>query len=150
MDQEYSTSMEVPLDSNGFLRRQCPTCERELKWLAGDDRDEDVEPEVPDGGYYCPYCAIQAPPDAWFTEAQIAQAQAVLIREVVHPEMKKYERRGFKVELNSPDEPASPTESDDMRRVDFGCHADAPVKVLDDWDGPVHCPMCGTAVDSAS
>ena len=25
--------MEIPLDSDGFLRRECPTCEREFKWL---------------------------------------------------------------------------------------------------------------------
>jgi hypothetical protein len=35
---------------------------------------------------------VQAPPDAWFTEAQIQQAKAVLVREVVHPGMKKLER----------------------------------------------------------
>lgn len=25
--------MSDPLDSDGFLRRECPTCEREFKWL---------------------------------------------------------------------------------------------------------------------
>ncbi len=41
--------MAVPLDSDGFFRRECPTCERELKWLAVGD-DEDKMPP-PDGGY---------------------------------------------------------------------------------------------------
>ncbi|MCA1645356.1 MAG: hypothetical protein LC797_07780 [Chloroflexi bacterium] len=33
-------------------------------------------------------------------------------------------------------------EVDDMRRVNFECH-DEPVKVLDDWNDPVHCLVCG-------
>jgi hypothetical protein len=34
-------------------------------------------------------------------------------------------------------------EPDDMRRVDFTCHPLEPVKVLDDWESPVHCLICG-------
>ena len=30
---EFSIEMSLPLDSDGFLRRQCPACEREFKWL---------------------------------------------------------------------------------------------------------------------
>jgi hypothetical protein len=30
-----------------------------------------------------------------------------------------------------------------MTRVDFECHPTEPVKVLDDWDNPVHCRICG-------
>ena len=32
--------------------------------------------------------------------------------------------------------------------VDFGCHPDEPVKVLDDWSGKVHCLICGEAAAS--
>jgi hypothetical protein len=59
--------MSLPLDSDGFLRRQCPTCERELKWLAKEEEGEDPLTE-PEGGYFCPYCAIQAPSDSWWTD----------------------------------------------------------------------------------
>ena len=31
----------------------------------------------------------------------------------------------------------------DMARVDFECHPTEPVKVLDDWDKPVSCLICG-------
>ncbi len=70
MSDEVSLSVSLPLDSDEFLRRACPTCEREFKWLASQG-DDDPTP-APDGGYFCPYCAIQAPVDAWHTTPQIA------------------------------------------------------------------------------
>ncbi len=30
-DDKVSFGMTIPLDSDGFLRRECPTCEREFK-----------------------------------------------------------------------------------------------------------------------
>ena len=31
-----------------------------------------------------------------------------------------------------------------MRRIDFVCHPDDPIKVADDWTGLVRCLICGT------
>jgi hypothetical protein len=31
---EFDFSISVPLDTQGYLRRACPTCQRELKWKA--------------------------------------------------------------------------------------------------------------------
>jgi hypothetical protein len=156
MSDEYETSMSVPLDSDGFLRRECPTCEREFKWFASPEgadggANRDATP-MPEGGYYCPYCAVQAPGDAWFTKQQLEVANAIVMQEFVEPELKKLDaaaRRasgGFveiKVERDELEEPQELTETDDMRRVDFGCHPDEPVKVLDEWTGPVRCLICG-------
>ncbi len=50
----------------GFLRRGCPTCDREFKWFPAQD-DGDSEP-AHGGGYFCPYCAIHAPSEAWMTK----------------------------------------------------------------------------------
>jgi hypothetical protein len=36
-------------------------------------------------------------------------------------------------------------ETDDMQRVDFECHPNEPVKVLEDWGRDVHCLICGSA-----
>ncbi len=145
----------MPLDNEGFLRRECPTCEREFKWLpaTGDDADDAVPP--PDGGYFCPYCVIQAPGDAWFTQAQLDLAQNVLTREVVDPMLSDFSRRLgragggsglFRVTASHRRTDALDplTESDDMTRVDFACHPGEPVKVLDNWDRAVHCLVCGT------
>ena len=157
VSDSYETSMSVPLDRDGFIRRECPTCERELKWLAQRDEDEDVV-EALEGGYYCPYCAVQAPPDAWWTKQQLEKAKSILMEEVVGPALDKLTRDvkgmnrpgGFiqvSVERDEPQPVDELTETDDMRRVDFGCHSAAPVKVLDDWAREVHCPICGAAVE---
>lgn len=147
--------MSVPLDSDGFVRRECPTCDREFKWFSSSEGQG--EP-VPAGGYHCPYCAIQAPPDSWFTKAQIELAQNTVMREVVGPELDKMardlrrSRRGFisfDVKYDKPRALDPLVEMDDMRRVDFACHPAEPVKVLDDWAREVHCLICSTVASSS-
>lgn len=160
MSDERQLSVSLPLDSDGFLRRECPTCEREFKWLSSEEAEAGAEP-VPEGGYYCPYCAIQAPPDAWWTSVQLELVHSVVSKEIVEPELKKFERSlrsisrrsgGFisasmKTEL--PPEADPLVETDDMRRVDFECHPSEPVKVLDDWARDVHCLICGMGATAA-
>src|ERR1035437_8152591 len=80
------THMSMPLDSDGFLRRECPTCEREFKWFSSPD-GEGATLEA--GGYFCPYCGIQAPTDSFFTAAQIELAKNVVLRDLVGPELEK-------------------------------------------------------------
>lgn len=152
-DDDVSLSMSLPLDSDGFLRRECPTCERELKWLVSTVDDADGE-APPDGGYFCPYCGIQAPPDTWLTQGQADLAQSLVATQVVGPMLKDFARdissgsgefisvRATYDELEAM-EPL--TEADDMKRVDFECHPHEPVKVLDDWEDQVRCPTCGEA-----
>jgi hypothetical protein len=82
-DDKVTLGMTIPLDSDGFLRRECPTCEREFKWQPSEgEAAEDAEP-ADDVGYFCPYCAIQAPTNAWLTQAQIALAQNIVARQVI-------------------------------------------------------------------
>ncbi len=161
--------MSVPLDSDGFVRRECPTCERELKWPgrdhgASEDEDAGEREATSPGGYYCPYCAVQAPPSAWFTKAQIEQAQATVTSEIVQPELDKLrdalgtlgQTSGglIKVEVTSSgsraEAPLPLTETDDMLRVEFVCHPRSPVKVLEAWTGAVHCRLCGTPTGANS
>lgn len=154
-DDEASLSMSIPLDADGFLRRECPTCEREFKWLPAED-DTEFD-EMSDGGYFCPYCAIQAPPESWFTQAQIEFAESLITTEVVGPMVKKFSRDLSRIGRNSgglvsvsasydiPGLMVPLTEADDMKRVDFSCHATEPVKVLDDWNRPIYCLICGNS-----
>ncbi len=153
-DGDVTLSMSVPLDSDGFLRRECPACERDLKWLpnAADDAESI---EAPEGGYFCPYCATQAPPGSWFTQAQIDLAHGIVATEVVGPALNEFTRDinnmaaarggmlGVSASYEGPDEVDPLTEPNDMRRIDFACHSAEPAKVLDDWDGQVHCLICG-------
>ena len=153
-DDEVTIGMSIPLDSDGFLRRECPTCEREFKWLPDADSVA-ASDEMQDGGYFCSYCAIQAPPASWFTEAQIELAQNIVTTEVVGPMLKDFTRDiknaghrsggmlSVTATYDAPDEMDPLTEADDMKRVDFECHPAQPVKVLGDWDGQVHCLICG-------
>jgi hypothetical protein len=153
------TQISIPLDSDGFLRRECPTCEREFKWLPsgeGDESTEDNASNIDPAGYFCPYCGVQAAPGAWLTKAQVSLVHHVARREFVEPMLRDWasdmERKStkhvkFKANRNFGDDSSEPqlTEADDMRRIDFECHTAEPLKVLDEWDGPVLCLICGNA-----
>lgn len=141
-DDEVSLGMSLPLDSDGFLRRECPTCERELKWLYTPESEENAA-SMPDGGYFCPYCGVQAEPGSWFTAAQTELARNIVATQAIGPLVKK--TLGTGARYQPPDELDPLTEVDDMTRVDFECHPTEPVKVLDAWDRPVFCPICGRA-----
>jgi hypothetical protein len=146
--------MAIPVDSDGFLRRECPTCEREFKWLPTSGDDEGAAAAVSDSGFFCPYCGVEAPAGGWFTQAQIALARQITETEVVEPMLRKFAddiARSFRsagmttrsAPSRQADEPQPLTEADDMTRVDFTCHPSEPVKILDDWRKPVHCLICG-------
>lgn len=146
-----SISVPVDLDDDGFLRRECPHCEREFKWLYSPD---DSEP-VPVSGYSCPYCAGQADTDSWFTKAQVEYLAAVGLQEFAGSSIERLERsvqrlnrRGGLISARLESDikpPVKPAEPNDMRRVDFTCHPKEPVKVADDWTDGVHCLVCGVA-----
>jgi hypothetical protein len=157
-DGEQSISVSIPLDSDGFLRRECPTCEREFKWLHTDSETSDAEP-TPEAGYFCPYCAVQAPIDQWFTKEQADHLAGVGAHEFLGPLMDEMKRSFsglnrpdsmIKVSVtgDSPQRPEPLSEQDDMRRIDFACHPNEPVKVSESWDREVHCLLCGQAAAS--
>jgi hypothetical protein len=150
-------SMSLPLDDDGFLRRECPTCSREFKWLSssGEDAAENGGDSAVLDGYFCPYCGVQAPLDAWWTKPQLERMNAVVYDEVVGPELEKFKKSvsgmgsGFikaSVKISRPDPvPELREELNDMRRIDFVCHPDEPVKVLEAWTDEVYCLICGTS-----
>lgn len=152
--------MTLPLDADGFLRRECPTCEREFKWLSSPASDaSDTEAQHAVGiRYYCPYCGVQAPDSAWHTKAQIASARAIVMRVLVVPQLDELERKldllnrspggliklSAKLERDEPEPQPTLVETDDMRRTCATCHPAQPVKVLDDWTGTLFCLICGS------
>jgi len=158
VDDRIELNMSLPLDADGFLRRECPTCEREFKWRPapeGEEGEEGVPAE--DGGYYCPYCGVQAPLGSWWTKAQLELAQQTAAAEVLGPllgdftgQLEGMNRPGgfLQVKVDRPDfeepEPEPLSESDDMVRADFPCHPSEPVKVQDDWGQPLYCLVCGS------
>jgi hypothetical protein len=142
MNDDPSRRVSLPLDSDGFLRRECPNCERELKWRPTPEGEQGYP--MPEGGYHCPYCDRRANEDSWWTKAQVAHVDQVAA-DLADPVIQQAaEEIGGTYEPAGPRDltPLSP-EPDDMRRVDFECHPVEPVKVLDDWTEPVHCIICG-------
>lgn len=149
---EEALEMSLPLDSDGFLRRECPTCEREFKWLSAPEGEGAA---VADGGYFCPYCGVQAETSAWLTKPQVQLAQLLVESQIVAPLLEQFanDLKGIgrhskgivSVEMShqAPDEPDLLTEVEDMTRVDFTCHPTGPIKILDDWNKPVFCLICG-------
>jgi hypothetical protein len=145
MSEEVIGAMELPLDSDDFLRRNCPHCRREFKWHNGDSGTE-----MEAAGYHCPYCDGRA--EEWWTDPQLRVVEKIMghyAEEQLHGMFKGLERRSsefVKIEAGpAPRQPQTtlPEEPDDMRRVEFTCHPGEPVKVLDEWAEPVHCLVCG-------
>jgi hypothetical protein len=147
MDEQIAISIE--LDTDGFVRRACPTCEYEFKWLYTDD-DESESSEPDDRGFFCPYCGVQAQPDQWFTKAQVAYIQQAGLSHAADQLDKTFSRMnraGSSLKSTRSNGPMASAQSlpepDDMRRVDFDCHSKHPLKIVEDWAGPVQCVICG-------
>ena len=140
--------VSLSLDSDGFLRRHCGACDREFKWL---QTPEDEDPAYKVDRHLCPYCGLAS--DEFWTEAQANYLTAVAVEETVGPALdelesaaKQLNRAGGLIKMSvtrSGGTPVRPLASEDMRRVDFLCHPEEPVKVVEEWEGPVHCLTCG-------
>lgn len=147
MDEQIAKT--IPLDSDGFVRRGCPTCEREFKWLYTDDVVGATEPS--DRGYCCPYCGVWAQPDQWFTEAQAEYIQQIgfsAVADQLDETFSQLKRPDSILQYTPGERPQPPgeisAEPNDMRRVDFECHPRDPLKVDENWAKPVRCLICGT------
>lgn len=150
MDDYVSIPISLPLDSDGFLRRECPNCEREFKWFAHGEGDADSESVEQ---YFCPICGAAAGTDAWWTPAQLeygAGAAGPALDQHVGDALKDALRgvkglsykpnQHFTLGLETP-EPLH--EPDDMMIVEPPCHPHEPIKVPEDAPQPLHCLICG-------
>lgn len=88
---EIAMNISVPLDDDGFFRRECPFCQREFKILLekkdltqitqmGIDSfmvESEEEIDLEDSSFLepdfnCPYCGQWASSDSWWTQEQLA------------------------------------------------------------------------------
>lgn len=138
--------LTLPLDE-GFLRRQCPACEREFKRV-GDRAQMSEQPSE----LYCPYCYQQSGPASWWTITQIEYQNAVAIHQVVRPQLEQMTRHmgkirtGFvdlRMEISPISTPDPLEEPADMTRVVPECHPEEELKILTDWTLDVACHQCG-------
>ena len=131
-----------------------PDLRAELKWRPTPEGEESVP--VPDGGYFCAYCGVQADPGSWLTKAQAQFVGEIAQARVLDPMLEDFENDLQRIARRSrgmisvttqherTEEPDPlPEDLDDMRRVDFACHPTEPIKVLDDWSDPTFCLVCG-------
>lgn len=142
-------SVTLPLDSDGFLRRQCPHCDQQFKWHNG-PANEEAESHGNPTTYYCPLCGEPAGSDQWWTEDQLDYIKGNALP-AIFGDLQDQLAQAFSGSKNMsitpgddrPDVPAALTEPDDMRIVASPCHAFEPIKVLANETAPLHCLLCG-------
>ena len=152
MNTMESLYVDIPLDSDGYLRRECPECARQFKIeIADEDESRSVD------RLHCPYCGRSALLDQWFTEEQVQYFRDRVVSDVVNPALRGFTEQlqrasrasegliGFEVKSEGLDEPPPRRlrEEDDMVRVRFSC-CEETVKVSPDWGRELHCVVCGT------
>ena len=142
--------MSFPLDG-GFLRRECPNCERQFKWYQDSTAgllQETSDPPI----YYCPYCGETALSGDWWTQEQIEYVEQSTVYAAITDV-----RHGFKRSMartrsslsnvstrsDDPEPPCSLIEPDDMREVQPPCHPMEPTMIDDSWIDALHRLICG-------
>lgn len=150
-----SPQVSLPLDSDGFLRRQCPTCDRQFKWHDG-PANEQAEGQAVVSAYFCPICGDPALVDQWWTSEQVQHINGVALPAAlqgVNDELDSMFRgmnsKNFRItkkgQFDIPDEPDPLMEPDDMMIIASPCHAWEPVKVPEGSTSPFYCLVCGRA-----
>jgi len=79
LERGTTISIELPLDENGRLDRQCPgsECGAAFKVPFHDWREK-----VPDGSAFCPFCGHEDDPQDWNTPEQVEYIRQVGLRHV--------------------------------------------------------------------
>lgn len=147
--------MTLPLD-DGFLRRECPHCERQFKVGVQPQGDAlmSQESEEEDITHFCPLCHQPAPASAWGTKEQLDHARQLAMSEFTDQIHGMLDRMfsglnqpgglvRVEVEHSEVEEPKSLDEPHDMVRVNPPCHEETPLKIPENWMGDVACFECG-------
>ena len=152
---EQELLITFPLDADGFLRRACPTCREEFKWLPSSPNRDDEEPR---SAYWCPYCRASAPVGEWATGAQVDHIRNEVLSRTIGPALgslgasvrRLSSRSGGLITatltMSEPTRAPLIFEPNDMRRVEFPCHPSEQLKVANHWPGAVSCLVCGSSV----
>lgn len=148
MNEDFSFTIEIPSDDEGFVLMQCPQCGELFKLRPSDYESDDVD-EV-----CCPSCGIAS--DNYFTEDVIELAMAKtknLAMTLLHDEMKKIEKetKGKHVSFKAGKKPVSEEEPSLSPSVDVldtvtcsHCSKESKVSKLLKMSVYV-CPFCGVS-----
>lgn len=147
---DFEVPVTIPMDGDGFLRRECPSCEQEFKWHAHDDGDLDAEGV---NQYFCPLCGTPSGPDNWWTPEQLEFARGSAgpaIEQALQDGMSGAFKgingvsfrpnRDFTLDIPTPEPLIEP---DDMVIVEPPCHPNEPIKVPEAVLARICCLICG-------
>lgn len=144
-------SASLPLDPDGFLRRECPKCVQEFKWQSGPTNDRPVDWNDPPV-YWCPLCGQASERDQFFTPAQVeflqesaVAAQLAMLDDSMERALRGSRGLTYRRGNDGPEPPAPLSEPDDMNQVASPCHSWEPVKVSSSSTPPYFCLACGEA-----
>lgn len=104
---DFTLTIEIPPDSDGFIPMECPLCEERFG-LHNEDIEDDEVLEI-----RCPHCGIAS--ESYVTPEIIELAQARLTNMalgLIHDEMKKLERttKGKAIEIKAGKKPRDEAE----------------------------------------
>lgn len=160
MKRRAVQSAALPQDSQGFVRRECPSCHRHFKTRPSPGDGLSVlqrlglvlpheNPHEIDGGRArrCLYCGRSAPADGWLTAEQrdhLARVAAAWAAEVRSEQARSLHPPGARrpAPSSSDRRVSMPPEPDDLEPVPLLCCGEE-AKALKDWRGSVYCPRCG-------
>lgn len=167
---EIRLSLSMPLDDDGYFRRECPLCCKEFKVLLEHDEMIDLAQhgvesyllEEPDGTatdksqdeetqYTCPYCGQKASSDDWWTQEQLAYLH-VICHNIVAQSLNEHFIRPMRRMSNKyvkfkgydmqQQEPWMSPEVNDMTIFELPC-CERKIKIADEWTKEIHCFFCG-------
>lgn len=94
-------SIKFNLDSEGFISRECPSCERQFKIKYGEGADGPLN--------YCPYCEHEGL-DCWWTQAQVEYLEvekSLIAHELIDGAFKDFNKPGSGFTFKPSSRPAS-------------------------------------------
>ena len=82
---DLPSSVSLPLDDDGFLSQECPSCSRRFKVLPGHDTGKVIS--------HCPYCQ-HAGQECWWTDPQVEYIEAIMANAVMDEMQKEFKSSG--------------------------------------------------------
>lgn len=141
-------NLPLPVDEDGFLRRECPYCKRQFK--LHQDEFGSLQDE---SDHYCPYCGQIANSGQWGTEEQAEHINTnldnivadLLNENLINPLQHSFSHSNniefTGKEIEKKNQIIQP-ETNDMKTIILAC-CQKRVKIIDEWDKGVKCYYCG-------
>lgn len=155
---DYILNVNVPLDDDRFMRRQCPYCNMQFKKYMPENESvaEETEDKTKDemaSELYCPYCGQTAAHDEWWTSEQVQYFKDVATQKVIEPTLDNFSKTvknlggdllDIHVDASQKANPRILSEANDMRRCELMC-CKISLKIEEDWKKQIYCILCGRA-----